>query len=178
MRRRYRDDARRARIPAVPSVEETIQAWVGELDYPMFIVTAAAGGERAGCLIGFATQCSIDPLRFLICLSDKNRTYRVAQNAGALGVHVVPADRDDLASLFGSETGDDVDKFTRCAWHEGPNGVPVVEACPNWFAGRVLERLDAGDHQALLLEPFAAESGEPSQLSFHRAKRLEPGHEA
>ena len=153
-------------------------SWAGELDYPMFIVTVAAAGERSGCLIGFATQASIDPARFVICLSDKNRTYRVAQSAEVIGVHVVPADRDDLAQLFGSETGDEIDKFARCSWSEGPEGIPVVGGCPNWFAGRVLQRLDAGDHQAILLEPFDVGAGEPSQLSFHRAKRLEPGHEA
>jgi len=152
--------------------------WAGELDYPMFIVTVAGGGERSGCLIGFATQASIDPARFLICLSDKNRTYRVAQRAEVVGVHVVPADRDDLAELFGSHTGDEIDKFEHCAWHEGPAGVPIVEGCDNWFAGRLLERLEAGDHQAILLEPFDVGAGEPSQLSFHRAKRLDPGHEA
>ena len=39
---------------------------VGGLDYPMFIATARSErGERAGCLVGFATQCSIDPSRFL-----------------------------------------------------------------------------------------------------------------
>ena len=42
---------------------------VSELDYPMFIVTCADERERAGCLVGFATQCSIDPPRFLVCLS-------------------------------------------------------------------------------------------------------------
>lgn len=152
--------------------------WAGELDYPMFIVTVAAGGERSGCLIGFATQASIDPARFLICLSDKNRTYRLAQRADVVGVHVVPSDRDDLAQLFGSFTGDDIDKFARCDWEEGPEAVPVLAGCPNWFIARVLERLPVGDHEALLLEPVAVGEGEPSQLSFHRAKRMEPGHEA
>jgi flavin reductase (DIM6/NTAB) family NADH-FMN oxidoreductase RutF len=144
----------------------------------MYIVTAAHGSERAGCLIGFATQCSIDPIRFLVCLSDKNRTYRVAKGAGALGVHLVPGDAGDLAELFGSHTGDDIDKFARCAWHEGPGGVPVLDDCPNWFAGTVLERFDAGDHGVLLLAPFDYGEGEVSQFDFHRAKRLEPGHEA
>jgi flavin reductase (DIM6/NTAB) family NADH-FMN oxidoreductase RutF len=152
--------------------------WAGELDYPMFIVTAEAGGERSGCLIGFATQASIDPARFLICLSDKNRTYRVAQGTDVLGVHLVPADRGDLAELFGSHTGDEIDKFARCEWEDGPEGVPVLTGCPNHFAARVLERFTAGDHQALLVEPIAVDAGEPTQLDFHRAKRLEPGHEA
>ena len=152
---------------------------VTALDYPLFIVTASAGGERSGCLIGFATQCSINPPRFLVCLSDKNRTFRVARDAEIVVVHLVPADADPLAQLFGSQTGDEVDKFAHCAWHEGPGGTPVLDECGNWFAGRILERVPAGDHCALLLEPFDAHSDDREEVfTFHRAKRIEPGHEA
>jgi len=102
----------------VSNVAETFDALVGGLDYPMFIVTAAAGGEREGCLVGFATQSSIDPPRFVVCLSKNNRTYRMAK---------------------------DVD----------------------------------GDHEALLLEPFAAHNGHGDEpFPFHRTKRIDPGHEA
>ncbi len=62
----------------------------GELDYPMLIVTATADGEQAGCLVGFAAQCSIDPLRFMVWLSKKNRTYRVASRSQVLVVHFRP----------------------------------------------------------------------------------------
>jgi len=152
---------------------------LGELDYPMFIVTAAARGERAGCLVGFATQCSIDPLRFIVCLSDKNRTFRVAQDASVLAVHLVPEGADSLAELFGSQTGDDVDKFERCSWSPGPEGTPVLDDCLNWFAGRILEQLDVGDHRAFVLEPVAGgdEDGERA-FSFQEARWIEPGHEA
>ena len=156
-----------------------VHALVSAIDYPMFIVTAAAGGERAGCLVGFATQCSVEPPRFLVCLSDKNRTYRVAQGTDVLVVHVVPAEAGELAELFGSETGDEIDKLERCEWRPGPAGTPVLVDCANWFAGRVLERLDAGDHQAILLEPFeAAGDDDVDAFTFHRARRIEPGHEA
>ena len=151
---------------------------VGDLDYPMFIVTTVAGdGERSGCLIGFATQISIKPPRFLTGLSHKNHTYRVLRDAEHVGVHFVPEDGNDLAELFGGETGDEVDKFSRCRWHEGPGGVPMLDELPNRFVGRILERIDAGDHDALILEPVAAERPEPEEeLTFHRAKRIEPGH--
>ena len=150
---------------------------VSALDYPMFIVTVAAGGERSGCLVGVTTQCSIAPPRFLVCLSDKNRTFRVAGAAETMVVHMVPSHADELAELFGGETGDEVDKFERCEWHEGPAGVPLLDALPNRFVGRILERLDAGDHDAVILEPVAAERPEPEQeLTFHRARRIEPGH--
>ena len=167
-------------MDATADAEQTFTSLMGELDYPMFIVTTvAADGERSGCLIGFATQISINPARFLAGLSEKNRTYRVAQRAEHLAVHFVPADGQDLAELFGSETGDEVDKFARCAWHEGPGGVPILDELPNWFAARILDRVDGGDHQAILLEPIAAErQADEEELTFHRAKRIEPGHEA
>jgi flavin reductase (DIM6/NTAB) family NADH-FMN oxidoreductase RutF len=152
---------------------------MGELDYPMFIVTTCAGGERAGCLVGFASQTSIHPSRFLVCLSRKNRTTRVAAAAEHLAVHFVPAGEAPLAQLFGGVTGDEVDKFERCAWHEGPRGLPLLDACANRFVGRILERLDLGDHLGHLLEPETAEHGAGGpEFTFHRAKRIEAGHAA
>ena len=156
---------------------EAVHALVAEIDYPMFIVTASAGGERAGCLVGFTTQCSIHPPRFLVCISDKNHTFGVARRAEILVVHLVPEDATELAELFGSETGDEVDKFARCAWREGPGGAPVLEDIGTWFAGRVLDRRPVGDHWAYLLAPVEAageRGGEP--FTFHRARRISPGH--
>ena len=159
--------------------EKVFQELVAQLDYPMFIATVVAGEERAGCLIGFATQSSIHPPRFLAGISDKNRTFRVARGAETMAIHLVPEDATELAELFGGETGDEVDKFARCSWRPGPDGVPLLDGCPNRFAGRILERIDFGDHMGIVLEPIFAEADEESaQLGFHRAKRIEPGHEA
>jgi flavin reductase (DIM6/NTAB) family NADH-FMN oxidoreductase RutF len=159
--------------------DSAFQSLLGRLDHPMLIVTTMGrGGERAGCLVGFATQTSIHPPRFLACISDKNRTYRVAQGATHMAVHLVPADRDDLAELFGGETGDEDDKFAQAEWHAGPEGVPVLDGCPTWFAGRILERLPLGDHVGHLLDPFGGADAGDGWLGFRRAMRIEPGHEA
>lgn len=161
------------------SVEKTFNALVGNLEYPMFIVTAKAGDEPLGCLVGFATQTSIHPPRFLVCLSHANHTFRRGRDSAHLGVHCVPETAGDLAELFGGETGDAVDKFARVPWREGPQGVPLLDGCANRFVGRVVERLDAGDHTAFLLEPIAAEhAGGEGEFTFHRAKRIAPGHPA
>lgn len=162
----------------MPREEHEFQRLMGELDYSLFIVTARAGEERAGCLIGFASQVSIHPPRFLACLSVKNRTYRVALQAALLVVHFVPQEAEDLALLFGGETGDELDKFAHCRWREGPEGTPVLTELEDWFAGRVLDRSDFGDHCGFLLAPIESEahrSGEP--LTFRRAKWIDPGHE-
>ncbi|MBA2522752.1 MAG: flavin reductase [Solirubrobacterales bacterium] len=160
-------------------VEGAFNDLVGELDYAMLVVTVSAGGERGGCLVGFATQTSISPPRFAICLSDKNRTYRLARGAGYIGVHFLAADDEDLAELFGAETGDEIDKFARVAWTPGPDGAPLLDRCLNRFVGRIVDDRPVGDHHWFLLAPVLAEHAERLRpFPFHRAKRLEPGHEA
>jgi flavin reductase (DIM6/NTAB) family NADH-FMN oxidoreductase RutF len=160
---------------------EPVQAFdelVGSLDYPMFIATTRSGDELAGCLVGFATQCSIDPSRFFVCLSEKNRTCRVARGAEMIALHCVPSSSQQLAELFGGETGDEVDKFARCEWREGRGGLPLLTECDNWFVGQILERHDLGDHVGFLLDPVAAQAGTPfDEFTFHRARRIAPGHE-
>jgi flavin reductase (DIM6/NTAB) family NADH-FMN oxidoreductase RutF len=162
----------------VASDETEFTKLVSQLDYSLFIVTTAAHGERAGCLIGFASQVSIDPPRFLAGLSTKNRTFRIAREAEVLIIHFVPEQAEELATLFGGETGDDIDKFERCRWREGPKRAPILEDLENWFAGKILERIDLGDHWGFVLEPIAGEVGRSSSpLTFRRAKWIEPGHE-
>ena len=149
----------------------------GGLDYPVFVVTAADGERREGCVMGFATQSSFDPPRFLACLSRVNRTFTLAQEVEALAVFVVPADRSDLAELFGGETGDEIDKFARCDWHEGPRGLPILAGCPSWFAGEIVDRVDLGDHMGFLLDPFAVEYDETREiLYFQSVTYIDPGH--
>jgi flavin reductase (DIM6/NTAB) family NADH-FMN oxidoreductase RutF len=146
----------------------------------MYIVTAVGrGGERAGCMIGFGTQCSIHPPRFLACVSKENRTFDVVREADAVVVHFLGSAQRELAELFGGETGDEVDKFELCDWSGGPWGIPVLTGVPGWFGGRVLDRLELGDHLGLWLEPVAAEDrGGDLDLGFQAVKPIEPGHPA
>ncbi len=159
--------------------EAGFNALVGELDYPMFIVTVSDGSRRAGCLVGFAAQCSIAPPRFMVWLSKRNYTYSVAERTNTLAVHVPTGHQADLAALFGTQTGFEVDKFSHCGWREGPGGVPLLDDCPQWFTGRVLRRHDTGDHVGLLLEPTAAGSASGlGQLGFNRVRHLDAGRDA
>lgn len=158
--------------PAFPAIAD-------DLDYPMILVTADDGSSRAGCLVGFWTQCSIEPVRLLVCVSKLNRTHEVVTRAAHLGIHFLAADEGALAELFGGTTGDEVDKFSLCRWRPGPGGVPVVEGCRRWVGARVLDRSDVGDHTAVLVEPGAGRCPPwPGQLGFSRARRVDPGHPA
>ncbi|MDQ3877192.1 MAG: flavin reductase family protein, partial [Actinomycetota bacterium] len=119
-------------------LERTISEISSHLDYPMFIVTASNEDEIAGCLVGFVTQCSISPARFAVWISKQNHTHRVAMESDLLTVHVVPSDAEELARLFGEETGDEIDKFARVAWSRHRAGGVVIEGVGDWFSGSVL----------------------------------------
>lgn len=148
------------------------------LDYPMVVVTAADDGTKAGCLVGFHTQCSMDPVRFLVLLSNKNHTYEVASGAEFLAVHFLTLDEPDLAEHFGSETGDETDKFASVPHHEGPGGVPLIDGCSERLVGRIRGRVSLGDHTGFLLEPVDVDFDGPfEQLGFQDVKDLEPGHD-
>ncbi|MFJ7067853.1 flavin reductase family protein [Streptomyces sp. NPDC101115] len=152
------------------------------LDGPMYVVTAASGGRRAGCLVGFASQSSIDPPRFVVWLSTANHTYRLARAAEYLTVHLLHQEDRELAELFGGETGDRVDKFAEVDWRPGEGGSPVLERLSTWFTGRIEARVEGGDHVGFVLAPVAVgpqAAGPPAPLLRYRALRdLDPGHPA
>ncbi|ORB70148.1 flavin reductase family protein [Mycobacterium scrofulaceum] len=160
--------------------EDAFEKLVAVLNYPMYVVTTRADGIAAGCLVGFASQTSIHPPRFLVGLSRKNHTFRVAAEATHLAVHVFDHEHLATVELFGSQTGDEVDKFGRCAWHIGPAGMPILDDAAAWFVGEIRERFSLGDHVGHLLAPI---DGNPpreleSWVSFGDVRHLEPGHEA
>ena len=95
-------------------------------------------------------------------------------------MHLLPRTHAELARLFGSETGDRIDKFERCAWHAGPEDMPILDDAEGWFVGTVLDRYDVGDHVGHLLEPIGGHAPERLQqlVTFADVRDLEPGHDA
>jgi flavin reductase (DIM6/NTAB) family NADH-FMN oxidoreductase RutF len=139
---------------------EAFEKLVGLLNYPMFVVTTQVDGVAAGCLVGFASQASIHPPRFLVGLSTKNHTFRVAANATHLAVHLFDREHLDVVELFG--------------------GIPILDDAAAWFVRKILDRFSLGDHVGHLLEPV---DGDPPHelerwVSFGDVRDLRPGHEA
>lgn len=160
------------------AVELAMKAYTERVDYSLHVVTSSSPeGEPSGCVVGFVTQCSIVPLRFLVCISKVNHTYFTTESSNSLTLHLVGRDHIDLASLFAEETGDTVDKFSRCLWHTGVTGSPVLSGCTSWLECLVIDRWSVGDHQALLVRPVTGGSGTSQDvLTARDSPDLQPGH--
>lgn len=153
---------------------------MAQLDPPMTVVTTVHGDVRSGCLVGFHSQAGMAPDAFAVWLSKANHTYRTAVFADVFAVHFLGETDLDLARLFGTVSDDDVDKFGRCTWRAGPQGVPLLDTASNWMVGRKLAMLDTrSDHVALVLDPMDAVFAGPFRpLRLSDVSDLEPGHSA
>ena len=107
---------------------------MSSLNAPLIVVTTAAGQERAGCLVGFHSQSSIEPARYCVWLSKANHTYRVALQSTHLAVHFLTSADLPLAERFGTMTGDSTDKFAGCRYARAP------AACRCWGSARTGSR--------------------------------------
>jgi flavin reductase (DIM6/NTAB) family NADH-FMN oxidoreductase RutF len=148
-------------------------------NYPLYVVTVVAEGELSGCLAGFVTQSSIEPVQFIICVSKVNHTYGVSERSDSLALHLLGSDQRALASLFGETTGDAVDKFADIAWSTGVTGAPRLTECAAWIEGPIIGSFDAGDHKALLVTVVDGGSGSHrGRLMLQDVSDFEPGHPA
>lgn len=158
---------------------EAFETIMRSLDPHLVVVTTAAGEERAGCLVGFHSQSSIDPARFTVWLSKANHTYRVGLRATHLAIHFLTVDDQALAERFGTLTGDNTDKFDGLAVDVGPQGLPILRDCPHWLVLRRTALLDeGGDHVCVALQPVDGHSdGAFDPLRLSQAGDLVPGHD-
>lgn len=161
------------------SSEDPAAALGDRVDNPIYVVCVCHDGQRAGCVAGYVTQCSLDPVRFLVCISKANYTYGVASRSEALSLHLLGSEQHDLAVLFGHLTGDTSDKFSQCEWTTGETGAPLLRKCAAWMEGSVMARHDVGDHVAFLVSPIRGGAGpEEGQLTVKQTSDIEAGHTA
>ncbi len=156
------------------------QTIMSSLDRPMVVVTTVTDTDRAGCLVGFHAQSSIVPERYAVWLSKANHTYRVALRASYLGIHFLRRDDLALAELFGTLSGDQVDKLALTRTEPAVDGLPLLTGCPNRLVVRRHAVLDeGGDHVCAVTEVVEGHSSGPFEpLLLSHVQHLTPGHEA
>ena len=170
-------------MKAPDELDQAFDRIMANVDPAMVIVTTVSAEHRSGCLVGFHSQAGMEPDALAVWLSEANHTFRVAATADVFAVHFLrldhPGDRR-LAELFGTTSGDDIDKFTRCEWTPGPDGVPILTGCLSWIVGRKHALLQtSADHACLVLDPIEChDGGQFSPLRLSSVQDLEPGHDA
>ncbi|WP_319804489.1 flavin reductase family protein [Nocardioides malaquae] len=162
-------------------MDDAFDTLMASLDPPMAVVTTVAeDGTRAGSLVGFHAQASIEGQHYAVWLSKANHTYLTSLRSAHLALHFLTRDDLAMAERFGTRSGEDTDKFAGLEVEADEHGVPLLTALPHrLLLDRVATLDDGGDHVCVTTRVrSAATSGRFSPLRLSDVDHLEPGHAA
>lgn len=132
-------------IPA-PNLEH-VDSLLRLVDREIWLVTAAADGQRSGLTATWVSQVSIDRDRpvLLAGLSPRNFTTELVLKSGLFAAHLVTHEQVNLAYRLAASSGRAGDKLAGEPLVANELGVPVLANCRAWFVCRVVQKLNVGD---------------------------------
>lgn len=133
------------------------------IDREVWIVTAAAEGQRGGLTATWVSVASIDretPV-VLAGIAPNHFTAQLIEQSHAFVAHLLRPDQSALAFRFASGSGRDRDKLAGLKLATTPSGAPALEDCLAWLECRVFARYDAGDRLFYWADVTAASQVSP-----------------
>lgn len=113
------------------------------------VTTKSDEGENIGFTANSFTSVSLDPPLLLVCLGKSMGCYPVFQNCSHFAINILAEAQEDVSNLFASYDGD---RFSKVAWHEDHNGMPLINGVTTSFSCENHSQIDAGDHMILMGE--------------------------
>jgi flavin reductase (DIM6/NTAB) family NADH-FMN oxidoreductase RutF len=110
------------------------------------VVTAMTETGPIGMTVNSFSSVSLEPPLTLWSIDRKSSRYEAFANAWDTAIHVLSHDQEALCLAFAKKP----DAFDQTVWHEGPNGVPLIDGCLARFECRRYGKHDAGDHTILV----------------------------
>lgn len=135
---------------------------------PVTVVTALApDGTPHGSTVSSFASLSLDPPLVSFALDRSSRLLAQLQPGTRVGVNILGAHQQDLASAFARRHRGPGLKFDGVAWALR-DGLPHLPGSAGWTAGRVERHVEAGDHVLLVVLVEQAESTPAAPLVYAR----------
>ncbi|MFJ5266114.1 flavin reductase family protein [Streptomyces sp. NPDC088387] len=137
------------------------------------VITARDTGLPGGRPVGFTAtslaSVSADPPMLSFGIGTGASCWPAVSRADHVGVHILGEQQRELAATFARSGADRFAAPTR--WHEGPEGVPVLDGVIAWLVCRVVTRVPAGDHRIVLAEVVLGDpAGAGRPLLYHQGQ--------
>ena len=131
------------------------------------ISTRDGDGRPVGLTANSFNSLSLDPPLILWSLADKASTVEVFKGRRYFSVSVLAVDQVDTASRFASKLPD---RFAGVGFHEGLEGIPLLDGALAWFECERLTQLHHGDHWLFIGEVKRCAMDEGSPLVFRHGE--------
>lgn len=135
---------------------------------PVTVVTAmTADGRPHGSTVPSFASLSLDPPLVSFALDRASGLLAHLQRGDRVGVNVLGAHQQELASTFARRSRGPGLKFDGVTWTVR-HGLPHLPESAGWMAGRVERHVDGGDHVLLVACLEEAESTSMAPLVYAR----------
>ncbi len=144
----------------------TIDNVVRRIDRPIWVVTAAAVGQRSGLLATWVAAASIDPEQplMMVGIAPNHLTCKLVMASGAVALHLVDAENISNYMQFCLSSGGVEDKFSSHNVKIGKTGSPLLVGSLASLDCQVVDAWDTGDRIFFIVEPIeATNSDRPSR---------------
>jgi steroid delta-isomerase-like uncharacterized protein len=140
------------------------------------VVTTTDGGVAKGLAVNAYSSVSLEPPLVMVCVQKTSSTYPALFASTHLGINILSNAQKDTVSTFASKSAD---KFAEIAWHEGPNGSPLIDGSSAALEAEIRERFQAKTHTVFICRVRHAEVGgtEPMVYKagrFYNSEELSP----
>lgn len=147
---------------------ETFTELMSGLCAPVTVVTATtADGQPHGSTVSSFASLSLDPPLVNFALSRDSGLLAHLQPGDRVGVNILGAHQQELASTFARHGRGPGLKFEGVTWAVRA-GLPYLLESAGWTAGRVERHVDGGDHVLLVVQVEEAESTSAAPLVYAR----------
>ena len=165
-------------LPAISA--DDFRAACGLFPSGVTVVTRMLHRRPFGMTVSSFTSVSLDPPLILVCI-DKRAAFLQNLDLGlSFAVNVLSEGQEHLARRFSDREEDD--RFAGANWRRGWNGVPILNEVVSYFACRLDQMVEAGDHHILIgrVEHLERGDGRPivwCERDYHCLPTIKPSEE-
>jgi flavin reductase (DIM6/NTAB) family NADH-FMN oxidoreductase RutF len=129
------------------------------------VVTTSYHGNPVGLLVTSLASVSASPplVSFNVALSSSS--WPALNEAEHVGLHVLEAGQDELATRFALKGADRFSAPT--TWQPGPYQVPLLDGCAARSVAEIEQRIPAGDHVIVVARLLRAEADDEAAPLLH-----------
>lgn len=116
-------------------------------------VAATTSGERRNANIAtWVMQAALGGSRLVVALYKVDYTIELVRESGLLNVNLLAQEQTGLIRKLGQQSGREKDKFVRLPYALDERGCPYLTEAVGYVQCRVLDSVDAGDHELFVCE--------------------------
>jgi len=160
-------------LSGVPNLEE-LKGFNRQFITGVTVVTTKdENGAPRGLAANSYVSVSLEPPLVLVCVQKTTSTYASLFKSTHLGINIMSNEQRETVGTFASKADD---KFANLAWHEGPNGTPMLDGSAASIEAEIKERFQAKTHTVFIAKVKHSEVADIEPM-IYKAGRFFDGAE-